>query len=48
MDLVRAMDKRAIAAGKAADAAREEVEDARDLAKAYEKIEARDKAKEDF
>lgn len=48
MDSVRAMDKRAIAAGKAADAAKEEVEEARDLLRAYEQIEARDKAKKEF
>ena len=41
MDQVRTMDKQAIAAGKAADAIEEELEDARELARAYEQIRAR-------
>lgn len=45
MDSVRAMDKRAIAAAKVADAAKEEAEELEETTRAYAKIEARDKAR---
>jgi hypothetical protein len=45
MDSVRAMDKRAIAAAKVADAVREEAEELEETTRAYAKIEARDKVR---
>ena len=45
MDNVRAMDKRAIAAAKVADAVREEAEELEETTRAYARIEARDKAR---
>jgi membrane protein involved in colicin uptake len=47
MDTVRAMDERAIAAAKIADATREEAAELEEITRAYAKIEAKDKVRKE-